>query len=76
MNLSLRRELIEPAGRLAGQRTKNEISRASWEYRAASAGFIILELTETADRPAVARPKLQFFEHTQPANFIIKALLI
>ena len=36
-----------------------------------SAGLVILELTEPADRPAVARPMQRFFEHTQPADFII-----
>ena len=29
-----------------------------------SAGLVILKLTEPADRPAVARPMLRFFEHT------------
>ena len=40
------------------------------------AGLVILELTEPADRPAVTRSMLRFFEHTQPADFIILALLI
>ena len=36
-----------------------------------SADLVILELTEPADRPAVVRPMLRFFEHTQPADLII-----
>ena len=44
----LRQELTEPAG------CRGDIGPP--------AGLVILELTEPADRPAVARPMLRFFE--------------
>ena len=61
--------LNRPAGRPADARKMKSAGRRG--NIGPSAGLVILELTEPADRPAVARPMLRFFEHTQPADFII-----
>ena len=58
-----------PAGRPADVRKMKSAGRRG--NIGPSAGLVILELTEPADRPAVVRPMLPFFEHTQPADFII-----
>ena len=65
----LSRELTEPAGQPADARKMKSAGRRG--NIGPSAGLVILELTEPADRPAVVRPMLRFFEHTQPADFII-----
>ena len=58
-----------PAGWPADARKMKSAGRR--ENIGPSAGLVILELTQPADRPAVARPMLRFFEHTQLADFII-----
>ena len=65
----LRRELTETASRPA-DRPANARKIKSAGRRGnigPSAGLAILDLTEPADGPAVARPMLRFFEHTQSA---------
>ena len=63
---SLSRELTEPtADRPADARKMKSAGRRG--NIGPSVGLVFLELTEPADRTAVVRPMLRFFEHIQPA---------